>query len=1235
MVCKHDARSSFSHSGWMNWLNHHRRKAIVTGLAISVTSAGWVGVNSLWAQQADPTVTLALATEAQQATGREHLQRGIQHFQGSRYEEALAELQQVDGAQLTERDRRDLADYMARAEGAANQRKTARAEFELGEQALAANKPTEALVHYQAASNNRFVDEGTRAKSREQQAVAQAMMRQQGASLRDLYDQAVVDFRANRFEDAKTKFTQLQAANYRAGLFQKSPQDYLRDINDKMLAAPAPAIAAQPVQPTPVPAPAPEVAAQPAPTPSPAIVVPPAPQPAPVVAQPTPPPVQQPVVAQPTPPPAIVVPPQPEPAPVPQPAVVQAPADPLPPLPPVDLPPNSREVYQRARQQYNNGDWIAARKNFELARDLGYRPGLFEDSPQRYLDRMTLKEQADAEAARAQGAIAIAQPQGQPDIMVEQRRVEVAQLIEQAEAARAAGRLNEALALYTRAADLDPTNAVAVNARTQLQRDLGAEPGRAQPDILGGREAAIQQQRDYIDFSFKDSVARAETATGSKNFDAAQDAIESARVARNINPGIFQDSELRAFDARITQLQQNLDSARITDRFDKEAIARDLAAERRRMDETIQRRERDNTVADLVREAARMVGEQRYEQAMGVLDQILKLDPNNEYARTVRPLVEDKAIIQDQRKSRERYDRAVVRQYNAAEEMKIPYNEILRFPDNWPDLAARRDRTTAAERGQRPEDAAVVAQLERKLPELKFDGVPLADVMEFLRDVSSANIIVVWRALETAGIDKNALVTARLRDVKFSKALDTILSDVGGGTVRLGYTVDEGVITISTEEDLATNVSTNVYDIRDLIVNVEDFDQPPNFQIQGTQAGRGGGGGGGGLFGGGAQQQQSLNTRQDLVDSIIQLIQDTVARDSWRDNGGNIGAIRELGGQLIVTQTPENQRQLVRLLEQLRETRAIQVTVEARFITVQRNFLEEVGVDFDFVLNPNGELSSRLSPITVGNNTAVYTGISSLTSAVPGNIATELVGSGSGANGVTPNLGITGVNGGAITFLDDFQVSLLLRATQIAQNTTALTAPRLTLFNGQRAFVVVATETAYVSDLTPVVAQGAIAFDPTVGIIQSGVVLDVQATVSSDRKYVTLTLRPRLSRLIDLIPFPVNAVSQTPISTGGGTTQIIQAFVQQPVQEITQLNTTVSVPDGGTLLIGGQTLGAEIERESGVPVLSKIPFLKRLFTNSSTAHDEQVLLILIKPTIVIQRENEQQQFPVLGSRAGG
>ena len=148
-----------------------------------------------------------------------------------------------------------------------------------------------------------------------------------------------------------------------------------------------------------------------------------------------------------------------------------------------------------------------------------------------------------------------------------------------------------------------------------------------------------------------------------------------------------------------------------------------------------------------------------------------------------------------------------------------------------------------------------------------------------------------------------------------------------------------------------------------------------------------GGGGGGGGAGGNAAGQP---TRQDLVDSIVKLIEDTVSTDSWKDNGGTVGSLRELSGQLIVTQTPENQRNLVKLLEQLRETRAIQVTIETRFLKVQRNFLENIGLDVNFQFN---NLGSNINasvvngknvggPVVVTQNSAAFT--------APGNLDTTL-----------------------------------------------------------------------------------------------------------------------------------------------------------------------------------------------------------------------------------------------------
>ena len=69
--------------------------------------------------------------------------------------------------------------------------------------------------------------------------------------------------------------------------------------------------------------------------------------------------------------------------------------------------------------------------------------------------------------------------------------------------------------------------------------------------------------------------------------------------------------------------------------------------------------------------------------------------------------------------------------------------------------------------------------------------------------------------------------------------------------------------------------------------------------------------------------------------------------------------------------------------------------------------------------------------------------------------------------------------------------------------------------------------------------------------------------------------------------------------------------------------------DGGTLLLGGHKITAEVDKEVGVPVLSKIPLVGRLFSNRSTIRDNKILLILVKPTIILQEEREADALAAL------
>jgi hypothetical protein len=91
--------------------------------------------------------------------------------------------------------------------------------------------------------------------------------------------------------------------------------------------------------------------------------------------------------------------------------------------------------------------------------------------------------------------------------------------------------------------------------------------------------------------------------------------------------------------------------------------------------------------------------------------------------------------------------------------------------------------------------------MARSLPELNFPGVALVDCIDFLRDVSGTAIVVHWRELEAAGVEKNVPVNVRAKDVPFDIALHLVLFTATGG--KADYTVEDRQIMITSAAALA------------------------------------------------------------------------------------------------------------------------------------------------------------------------------------------------------------------------------------------------------------------------------------------------------------------------------------------------------------------------------------------------------------------------------------------------
>ncbi len=732
-------------------------------------------------------------------------------------------------------------------------------------------------------------------------------------------------------------------------------------------------------------------------------------------------------------------------------------------------------------------------------------------------------------------------------------------------------------------------------------------------------------------------------------------------------------AEMEALEEYVRNQERSFHERKVSE------VRREIEGQRKKQLQEIEER-RQQQVEALMAQAQQHRKDGDLDAAISTLKQVVVIDPKNKPARWMMDALDDLRHYEVANRTRQDFYDQTRRTLHQVEESKIPWYELLRYPDNWAEVIARPERNLG---GRSKRDGQLLGALNQQVP-ADFLGVPFDQVLERLADVHRLNIIVNWNDLLRAGVQRNAPIELSLpQEISLKRVLTEVLEQAGGGGTEVGFEVHEGSVKIATRDTLDRMTYTSVYDINDLLMEIPMFNDSPMTDL--TEANQRG------VPRAVQRSEQPWRVGDDDDDEaedepeqssrarkIIDLIQETIAPESWRDRGGTIGTIKEINGQLVITQNSASQRQVANLLGKLREQRAIQIAVEARFITVTSNYLEELGIDLDIVLNsgnagldfvPNpagsgvftdpvlgnalllprtfsrlgftpavpalgvplapspatltqpygqtqlipqrtGGTGSESTPVPIVNRVTNFTDPSGLGSDVPGSFLGQQIG---------PAFGMFG------SFLDNIQVDFVIRATQADSRSTVLTAPRLVLFNGQRSWVAVTIQQNFVSQLIPVVATGAVAQAPQVGTIDSGAVLDVQATVTADKRYVTMTLRPGVTRLLDLQTIPFSGGGAGGGIGGGGAAN--QAFIQLPQLSSQRVQTTVMVPDGGTLLIGGQKLATETEVEAGVPILSKIPILKRLYSSRTMGKDEQTLLILIKPQILIQTEQEELAFP--------
>ena len=383
-----------------------------------------------------------------------------------------------------------------------------------------------------------------------------------------------------------------------------------------------------------------------------------------------------------------------------------------------------------------------------------------------------------------------------------------------------------------------------------------------------------------------------------------------------------------------------------------------------------------------------------------------------------------------------------------------------------------------------------------------------------------------------------------------------------------------------------------------------------------TSGGGGGGAGSGGQSssgGGGANSLRSdftmsggVSNKSGIYDQIdeglkVVLGDSAQARNRSKEdkkddndrsrNDATVYTLNPITGTLFVRARPSEIRAVEKIVNRYKSVMSRQVQIDAQLIDVQLNDGYQFGVDWNlmrkYVSGIVGQAPISLGEVTRDFPAADQTRMPPRTLTLP----QQLIGN-------TPGRSI-GIGYGD----DNFSVALNMLRT--FGHVKVLSNPTIRARNGAPAMLSVGTNIRYVSSSSSTFSNpggGAsnISSNAQTDSIFSGLMVGVVPFIREDGT-VELLVHP--------VQSDVDPSSLQLVSVGG-------SQVTLPITSFKGMTTTLNVADGATVMIGGlidQQLGTD---HSGVPGVSDIPMLGRLFDQSKDSHRSRELVIVLRAKIL-------------------
>ena len=536
--------------------------------------------------------------------------------------------------------------------------------------------------------------------------------------------------------------------------------------------------------------------------------------------------------------------------------------------------------------------------------------------------------------------------------------------------------------------------------------------------------------------------------------------------------------------------------------------------------------------------------------------------------------------------------------------------------------------------GQKTDSVVEVKLRDIIIPNVNFPdpGVPLAHAINTLSalsvdyDKSTDGKKGVNIVLFDAGEAKNVVLA--LRDLSLGQILDWVTQQAG-----YQYDIEKDTIVVRKANE-AANASM---DTMDFPITGATVTRMIGFKAAGGGADSSDPFGGGGGCGGGENKEEPI--KQFLIKAGVEF--------------GPGASLAFDGTKLWVTNSRRNLDKVRNIL--LRYNEIKQVEIEAKFMEVNQGALKELGFNWNvYNMDADGKSKNVLFATnnrTLGQTTSdIQAGSQPITILQPADQVQPGAENPYTVPQVIPglpstiNLGSSAINATntLLGVINGYNVDLVVSALEQKQGSDLLCAPKVTVISGVTATITVSQQMRYpetwgdvqsnvgTSSSTGNGSSAGVTITP--GTPQDftttdvGVVMTVTPNVEEDGS-INLVLNPKVTEFEGFMEYGGVAVALS-----AGTIVTVPSGFIQPVFSVREVNTTVTVFDGATVVMGGLVREEVRSVNDQVPILGDIPLIGRLFKSKGESRQKKNLLIFvtanrISPGGSVGREQFQEMRP--------